>query len=299
MTKIHVLAGGNYSEREVSLRSGAAVTAALQKAGYDDVTLLDPATTSIDDIAACDVVFPALHGTGGEDGTLQAQLEERGVAFVGSGSAASALCFDKWRYREFVEAYELPMAAGALVQADNYQTHTLASGPYVLKPLEGGSSIDTYIVRDPAHAAHAQIAETFHRHPTMLMEQLIIGTELTVGVLEQRALPVIEIIPPADGEFDYENKYNGATQELCPPIHVSSQVQQAAQALALRVHQETGCRDFSRTDIMCDAAGHLYLLETNTLPGMTDQSLFPKMAAAEGLDMSALCTKLVTLALTR
>lgn len=271
---------------------------ALQSKGYT-VTTLDPSIATFNEMIACDVIFPALHGKGGEDGTLQAEFEARGIRYVGSDSQASALCFDKWRYREFVAKQGLPVAEGAVVQADTYATHVLSAQPYVLKPLDGGSSIDTHIVRDPAQAPHEKILETFHRHPTLLMEQLIAGTELTVGILEATALPVIEIIPPSGGEFDYENKYNGATQELCPPQHVSEAVQQAAQALALQAHQATGCRDFSRTDIMCDASGTLYLLETNTIPGMTDQSLLPKMAFTAGMDMPSFCGKLVELALSR
>jgi D-alanine-D-alanine ligase len=298
MIHVHVLAGDNYSERDVSLRSGSAVADALRAKDYE-VTVLDPSTATIDQIAACDVVFPALHGKGGEDGVIQGQLEAFGVPCVGSDAAASALCFDKWAYRQHVTSQGLPMPAASIVQADTYRTDILATQPYVLKPIDGGSSIDTYIVRDPAEAPHEQIAETFTRYPSLLMEQLIVGTELTVGVLETAALPVIEIIPPSGGEFDYENKYNGATQELCPPLHVSNEVQQAAQALALRTHTSTGCRDLSRTDIMCDETGKLYLLETNTLPGMTDQSLFPKMAATAGLPMQELCDKLVKLALSR
>lgn len=298
MTSVHVVCGGQSTEREVSLRSGAAVAEALQTAGYQ-VQTSDLAETSVDTMTGCDVVFPVLHGAGGEDGTLQAELEKRGANYVGSGAEASQLCFDKWQYRQLMTAYDLPMATATLVQTGNYQQHPLAARPYVLKPLTGGSSIDTYIVRDPAAAPHSQIADTFNRFPTMLMEQLIVGTELTVGVLGDAPLPVIEIIPPPSGEFDYENKYNGASQELCPAQHVSPAVQQAAQALAVRAHQLAGCRDFSRTDIMCDEAGKLFILETNTIPGMTEQSLFPKMALAAGIDMPALCSQLVELALNR
>jgi D-alanine-D-alanine ligase len=299
MIKVHVLCGGQSSEREVSLRSGAAVANALRRAGYD-ITVLDPATAGLDEIIACDVVFPVLHGKGGEDGTLQAQLEQHHVRFVGSDSAASGLCFDKWRYREHIESYGLPVAPAALVQQTTYQAHELAKAPYVLKPVDGGSSIDTCIIRDPAQAVHDQIAETFHRHPTLLMERLIIGTELTVGTLGTTPLPVIEIVPPLDGEFDYENKYNGATLELCPPQHVDQAAQQQAQALAKQAHKLTGCRDLSRTDCIYEtASGTLFLLETNTMPGMTDQSLFPKMAQANGLSMQQLCTRLVEAALTR
>ncbi len=298
MVKVHVICGGSSAEREISLRSGAAVAQALIEAAYE-VGSLDLATASMEEIVACDIVFPVLHGAGGEDGIFQTELEIKGTKYIGSDSAASRTCFDKWEYRTFIEKYDLPVALGALVQIEDYTQNSLAKSPYVLKPLNGGSSIDTYIVRTPESAPHAQILDTFHRYPTMLIEQLIVGTELTVGILGEQPLPVIEIIPPENAEFDYENKYNGATQELCPPQHVSDVVQKAAQALALKAHQLTGCRDFSRTDIMCDKDNNLYLLETNTIPGMTDQSLFPKMARVAGIAMPELCKKLVEMALKR
>ncbi len=298
MIRVHVAYGGKSAEREVSLRSGTAVATALRQAGYE-VRLLDTITADIKDVAAGDVVFPALHGAGGEDGSIQAELEAHGARYVGSGPAASHLCFDKWQYRQLLAAHNLPLAAGALVQADTYASHKLAQTGYVLKPITGGSSIDTYIVRDLTVTPKKQIADTFRRYPTMLLETLIEGIELTVGILGNEPLPVIEIIPPADGEFDYENKYNGRSQELCPPLHASEAVQQAVQKLALQAHQLAGCRDFSRTDIMADAAGKLYVLETNTIPGMTDQSLFPKMAQAAGISMPELCARLVELALNR
>lgn len=295
MTSINVICGGTSAEREVSSRSGAAVAAALETAGFT-VTQLDSATASIEEIVACDVVFPVLHGAGGEDGTLQAQLDERGAKYVGSGQQASRLCFDKWRYRQAMLAAGTPMPDGAIVQIDTYHQHQLAAKPHVLKPITGGSSIDTVIIRDPAAAPLAYIDEVFTRHSSLLIEQLIIGVELTVGVLGEQALPVIEIIPPEQGEFDYENKYNGASQELCPPQHVSQRIQKSAQELALRAHRLADCRDLSRTDIMCDGAGKLYLLETNTIPGMTAQSLFPKMASTAGITMPRLVKQLVDLA---
>ncbi len=299
MTRVVVLCGGSSSEREVSLRSGSAVAQALKTAGYD-VTVLDPKTASFEEIVQCDVAFPALHGAGGEDGSLQAQLEKRGVRYVGSDADASHLCFDKWTYRHVVIDAGLPMAEGALVQADTFTGHPLTRQPYVLKPVTGGSSIDTFIVRDPSESPETAIHDAFRRHPNMLLERLITGTELTVGVLGDEALPVIEIIPPATGEFDYENKYNGKTQELCPPQHVNAQVQKIAQELAKKAHLFTSCRDFSRTDIIHETAtSKLYLLETNTIPGMTEQSLFPKMAAIAGVAMPDLCERLVESALGR
>jgi D-alanine-D-alanine ligase len=299
MTNVHVICGGDSSEREVSLRSGAAVADALCIAGYT-VSVLDPRTTDLAKMAACDVAFPVLHGAGGEDGTIQTQLEGQRIPFVGSASEASQLCFDKWQYRQTMTKEGLRVAEGALVTSASYRQHPLLQASFVMKPPTGGSSIDTYIVRNPASAPHSDIIETFQRYPLMLLERLIEGTELTVGVLGEQVLPIIEIIPPSDGEFDYENKYNGKTQELCPPQHVAESLQQQAQALALRAHQATGCRDFSRTDIMLETkTGMLYLLETNTIPGMTNQSLFPKMAATAGIAMPQLVDQLVQLALRR
>jgi D-alanine-D-alanine ligase len=299
MTKVHVLAGGTSNEREVSLRSGRSVAAALRDAGYD-VAVLDPADTAMTDIVNCDVVFPAMHGAGAEDGTLQAELEKHHVQYVGTGPEASSLCFDKGRYREFIKARDLPIAEGALVTQQTYRNHRLFGAPYVLKPVDGGSSLDVHIVRDPVSAPHEAIEATFSKYKQLLLELLIEGIELTVGVLGDKSLPAIEIIPPADGEFDYENKYNGASQELCPPQHVSETVQRRAQELALHAHTLCGCRDLSRTDIMYETStDKLYILETNTLPGMTDQSLYPKAAAANGLSMPELCSQLVQFALKR
>jgi D-alanine-D-alanine ligase len=298
MSKTNVIFGGTSDEREVSLRSGAAVVSALQASGHE-VRSLDSAKVGIDEIADADVVFLVLHGKGGEDGTLQAELEQRNVPFVGTGSAASALCFDKQRYREFVKD-TLPIPDGALVTRDEFEVHDLKQRPFVLKPFDGGSSVDTFIIRDLAQIPDQKIEQAFARHGSLLLEQLIEGPELTVGVLGEKCIGIIEIIPPSDGEFDYENKYNGKTQELCPPQNISEEVQAEARKLAELAHKITGCRDFSRTDMMLDAAtGKLYVLETNTIPGMTDQSLFPKMAAHAGLTMPELCDQLVQMALSR
>jgi len=298
MTQVHIVCGGISGEREVSLRSGAAVAEALRVKGFE-VTVFDT-TDDPELITNCDVVFPVLHGLGGEDGTIQTMLEAHGVRYVGSDVTASKLCFDKDRYRQVVNAAGLPIAQGAMVTADEYKTHPISQKPHVLKPFDGGSSLDTIIIREGMIADTTKIEEVFQRHEQMLLEELIVGDELTIGVLGDQALPVIEVIPPTDGEFDYDNKYNGKSQELCPPLHVSLEVQHHAQELALQAHHLTGCRDFSRTDVMYDRDRDMYfVLETNTIPGMTNQSLFPKMAAIMGMDMPTLCNELVTFALHR
>ncbi|HET7320604.1 MAG TPA: D-alanine--D-alanine ligase [Candidatus Saccharimonadales bacterium] len=298
MASVIVLAGGSSDEREISLRSGAAVAEALKLKGHE-VQELDPSQPiPPDTLKQADVVFPVLHGAGGEDGSLQGQLDALQVAYVGSGVAASELCFDKWRYKQFINSHGLPVPHGEIVTVDTFWQFSLVSKPFVFKPYDGGSSVDTYLHRSGL-VPKETIADIFTRHPKMLLEELVEGTEITVSVLGDQALPVIEIIPPSGGEFDYTNKYNGKSQELCPPEHVSAELQQKAQELALKAHNLCGCRDYSRTDIMINSAGELYILETNTIPGMTTQSLFPKAAETTGISMEDLCDRLVQMALAR
>jgi D-alanine-D-alanine ligase len=294
---IVVLAGGTSGEREVSLRSGAAVAKALETKGHV-VTMVDP-KDGLDALGEPDVVFPALHGAGGEDGTVQAELEKRNIACVGADSVASALCFDKWAYRIKLQEAGLPVAKGEMVTAQSFDESPLAQKPYVLKPVDGGSTIDTFIVRDPATANKKEINEALGRYDEMLLEELIEGVEITVAVLGQTPLTPVEIIPPEGGEFDYENKYNGKTRELCPPKHVDDTAQYQAKGLALKAHDLTSCQDLSRTDFIIRNDGSPVILETNTLPGMTDQSLYPKAAAASGIPFADLVDQLVKMAKAR
>lgn len=301
MSNVLVVCGGTSNEREVSLRSGSAVGKALEAAGHT-VGYYDPAEGEALAKAAIgrDVAFPVIHGAGGEDGVLQLQLERVGLPYVGSGVEASELCFNKVAYKEKIMADGLPTAAYDIVMSgQKLAEKPLMRGPFVLKPSGGGSSIDTFIVREPARADFPAIEKTLEKYDSMLLEELITGIEITVGVLGDTPLPIIEIIPPASGEFDYENKYNGSTQELCPPVNINTDIQRQASELALRIHRLCGCDDYSRTDMIVRADGSLVVLETNTLPGMTEQSLLPKAAMAAGLDMPKLCDTLVKSALLR
>lgn len=299
MAEILVLAGGNSAEREVSLRSGKAVAAALRARG-NHVLLADPASDDWLTMAkASQAVFPALHGKGGEDGSTQKELEKLAIPFVGSGSNASGLCFNKWRYQQFLSDKNINMPTSQLVDITNFAASPLASRPFVLKPIDGGSSLDTLIVRDISKLDQTKIDHLLAKYSQMIIQQLITGVEITVGILGDKALPVIEIIPPVNGEFDYANKYNGESRELCPPKNVARQVQKKVQALALKVHELCDCQDLSRSDFIVRGDGELYLLETNTMPGMTNQSLFPKAAATIGLPMPELCEQLIGLALGR
>lgn len=291
--KVLVLTGGAPNERDVSLRSGAAVADALKKTGHE-VFIADP----IDSISLSnavkdkDVVFIALHGEGGEDGIVQAELESLGIPYTGSNSQASALCFDKSAYKQLLLANNLPASPGQVVSESDIYSDKFQK-PYVLKPIKGGSSLDMQIVRNPDKASLHTANDLLKKYPEMLLEELIEGVEITVGILDSEALPVTEIIPPEGAEFDYENKYNGATQDICPPLHVSESKQREAKLLAKSIHKLTGCSQLSRTDMIIDESGEIRVLETNTIPGFTDQSLYPKMAAEFGISMPELVDRLV------
>lgn len=287
--KILVLGGGNSPERDVSLRSAKSVAQAARQAGFD-VEEADPKDnfSVLENAQTGTIVFPILHGAGGEDGEIQRELERRKIPYLGSDSQSSAECFDKWLTRRRLESNGVTMPKAVLVSKDTYQDQPLANQPHVLKVLRGGSSIGTLLVKDPDDVKQEQVDAIFKLDTNAVIEEFIDGMEATVPILDTNALPVIEIVPPAGEEFDYENKYNGRTQELCPPKNISEEVQKKCQVIAERVHKVMACRHLSRVDIMIDKSGNLYVLEINTMPGMTDQSLYPKSAAQAGIPMPEL-----------
>lgn len=293
---ILVLTGGNSREREVSLRSAASVIKALEAVSID-VSRYDPkdGLAGILNYKNIDVVLPILHGQEGEDGKIQAFLEKHGFRYLGSDSNVSNLCFYKDKFKIAVSKLGINIPHGQVVSAKEFTKATLAKKPFVIKPLNEGSSINTYIVRDPQQIPKG-ITETFSIYRKMLLEELIDGVEVTVPVLGDKALPVIEIVPPLGKEFDYENKYNGSTQEFCPPIRVSDSEQKKCQNIAEKIHKHLGVRHLSRTDMILRGK-EIFVLELNTMPGMTDESLFPKAAAAAGVSMPELMQKFIDLAL--
>ena len=293
--KVVVLGGAISPERQVSLRSAKAVTEAAQTAGHE-VAFADPADglEILDDLRDA-VVLPILHGKNGEDGVIQKELEARSLPFLGSDSASSIACFDKWTTRLELTSAGILMPKAALVDEKSYNTSALAKSHHVLKIVHGGSSIGTLVVRKDEDEDEQAVSEIFAMEDKAVLEQLIEGTEITVPVLDGKALPVIEIIPPVGGEFDYDNKYNGRTQELCPPKSLSQEVQARAQALAEQVYKIMGARHLARVDMMIDGDSKIYVLEINTMPGMTGASLYPKSAAVAGYDMPALVNKFIEL----
>lgn len=292
--KILVLGGGISPERKVSLRSAKAVANAARIAGFE-VIEADPAEglNTLDNENV--IVFPILHGKNGEDGVIQKEIEARGLPFLGSDSNSSIACFDKWTTRLKLLQARIPMSKAALVTEKSYLSNPISQGHHVLKIVHGGSSIGTLVVRKDGDIAEQSVSEIFVMEEKAVLEELIEGTEITVPILDGTALPVIEIVPPTNEEFNYDNKYNGRTQELCPPQSVSEEIQSKAQKLAEETHKTMGARHLSRVDIMIDKSGNLFVLEINTMPGMTNQSLYPRSANEAGLDMANLIAKFTQL----
>lgn len=293
-----IISGGTSNERSVSLKSGVAVGDALRANGHN-VSYHDPKFNDLSKINKrnIDVAFPVTHGSHGEDGRLQEELEKLNFAYVGSDSKSSKICFNKLDLKKKLQKINILTPKCALANMQSIGNHELFSSPFVLKPYAEGSSVDTFIEREPEMADWGKINDVLlNRYPEMLLEELIEGTEITVPILGSDALPIVEIIPPEGQVFDYDNKYNGLSEELCPPRSISMELQEKAKQLALRVHKIAGCRHYSRTDMIIDKHNNIYVLETNTLPGMTDESLFPKSAKAAGISMQELCERLINLA---
>ena len=294
--RVLVLMGGVSSEREVSLVSGTAVAKALRAAGFDtathdlsaDIGALIKALTP-----APDVVFNALHGKFGEDGTVQGLLELMGVPYTHSGVLASALAMDKPLAKRMVETAGVRTPKGVVVKFGNIARGHPLRPPYVVKPVAEGSSVGVHIVQSGDNAPPAGDTAP---DAEMLVEEYIPGRELTVGVMGERALGVTEI-RFAGGMFDYTAKYTPGHAEHLLPAKVPQPVYDAAMAAALTAHRTLGCRGISRSDFRYDESrpgtDGLYFLEINSQPGFTPISLVPEQAQRVGVSFQALVTWLV------
>ena len=293
---ITVMLGGPSAEREVSLRSGAAVAEALRSLGHE-VDELDPRTPEWSLNPNTQVVFLALHGTYGEDGTVQTRLEELKIPYTGCDSESSRIAFDKNLTKQRCVAAGVPTARFALLESPAASWPMGWDPPVVLKPVRQGSSVGLQFVERVADWS-SRLAEAFRYDNQVLMEEKISGREVTVGVLGTEALPVVEVLPKS-GVYDYQSKYtSGATEYLCPAPFEPAQTA-AIQAAAMGAFHAVGGRDYARVDLMIGAGGEPFVLEVNTLPGMTETSLLPKAAAAAGLSYAGLCERMIALALQR
>ncbi len=294
--RITVLLGGFSAERAVSLKSGAAVANALRSLGHD-VRELDPPDESWSLPAGTDVVFLALHGTYGEDGAVQQRLEELGVPYTGCGPEASRIAFDKVLTKQRCLDAGIPTSRFMVFDSPGASWPMGWQPPVVLKPVRQGSSVGLQFVERVAEWSQA-LSEALRYDAQVLMEERILGRETTVGILDGRALPVVEV-RPKQGAYDYANKYTaGATEYFCP-APFDPPVTQDIQAAALGAFEAIGGRDYGRVDVMVRASGEPVVLEVNTLPGMTETSLLPKAAAAAGLNYAELCQRMMDLALRR
>lgn len=293
---IAVFLGGPSAERDVSLRTGRAVAQALTSLGHR-VTEIDPVPGRLELPAGTDVVFLALHGTYGEDGLVQHELEALGVPYTGCDAVASRIAFDKVLTKLACLRDGVPTAPFAVLHAGTRSWPAGMRPPVVMKPVRQGSSVGLYFLDDESGMA-AALAGVLKHDTEALMEARIVGRETTVGIVDGKALPVVEV-RPRQGIYDYTNKYtSGATEYLCPAPFDEATTRRI-QAAGLGAFRAIGGRDYARVDVMVTPDGEPVVLEVNTLPGMTETSLLPKAAVAAGIAYPDLCQRMVDLALRR
>ena len=297
--RIAVLYGGISAERDVSLSSGRQVVDALRQAGFDVTPVLVD-----DDLGAVlkaldprpDAVFNALHGRYGEDGAIQGVLDWLGIPYTHSGVRASALAMDKQAAKAVFAAAGLPVARGRVMDVAELEHHDPMPQPYVVKPVNEGSSVGVEILRDGDNR-RADIARSWRFGPTAMVEEYIPGRELTVAVMGDRALAVTEIHAQAGVFYDYESKYGDGGSRHQVPAAVHPDTYARAMDVALAAHRALGCRGATRADLRYDDTagepGRLVLLEVNTQPGLTPTSLLPEQAAHLGISFPALCAWMV------
>ena len=292
--KVAVLLGGKSAERAVSLKSGGMVLNALRSRGVDALAF-DPAERGLDALIGerFERAFIALHGRFGEDGTVQGVLEWLGIPYTGSGVLASALAMDKLRAKLLWHAEGLPTPPYAVLTKDS-DLRTVARKlgvPLMVKPASEGSSIGMSKVRSAARLDEAYaLAVNYDR--VVIAEKFIDGTELTAGILGDQVLPLIKIETPRDF-YDYQAKYIASDTRYIVPCGLPAARERDLQALCLKAFRALGCRGWGRVDLMLNRQGRPFVLEVNTVPGMTDHSLVPKAARAVGMSYEDLCLRIL------
>jgi len=294
--RIAVMLGGPSAEREVSLRSGAAVARALRDLGHE-VFELDPRDDAWQLPAATDVVFLALHGTYGEDGTVQQRLEALGVPYTGCDPESSRTAFDKVLTKQRCLAAGVPTPRYTVIKTPSACWPSGWQPPVVLKPVRQGSSVGLQIV-EQTEGLLPGLTESLRHDHEVLMEERIAGREVTVGILDDLTLPAIEV-RPKQGPLDYRNKYTKGATEFFLPAPFDPPVLARIQEVARGAFRAIGGRDYARVDLMVPAGGEPQVLEVNTLPGMTELSLLPMAAGAAGYSFGALCQRMIDLARRR
>ena len=297
--KIAVLMGGPGSERDVSMATGKGVAKALRSLGAE-VSEIDVKGADFVLPAGIELAFLALHGTFGEDGQIQRILEDRGVSYTGEGVSESELAFDKIRSKEAFRQHDVATPYWQIITLGQRPTIPI---PFVIKAPRQGSTVGVHIIRNE-RAVDAAIADASTYDRELLVEKFVAGRELTIGILGEQALPILEIIPKG-GFYDFTNKYpflnpsaGGGAEHVCP-AKIPEEQTSAIQSLALRAHCALGLEVYSRVDIMLPEEGEPSVLEVNTIPGMTEASLLPEAAAAAGISYVELCQRIVELSAKR
>lgn len=295
--KVAVITGGIGSEREVSLMSGNNVHAALELAGFQTVYCdITPDNISILDDSSIDVFFPILHGQFGEDGQLQALMERRNLCFTGSGSESSQKAFNKVLGKQAFFHANLPIAKHMIVHSDDTVDALLPlleklAAKFVIKPVQQGSSVGVTVTED-IHMAAIKAVDCFAEYGDCMIEEFITGSEITVGIVNGKALPIVEIRSKA-GFYDYEAKYESDRTEYLFDTVDDEDLVKEIQNDALTSFRELGCRHWGRVDFILNSFGIPYILEINTLPGFTNHSLVPMAAAKAGIEPPQLCRLIV------
>lgn len=298
MKKVALLLGGWSNERQVSLDKGRAVTAALEEAGYD-VAVIDVQKdlakfVSQIEAAQPDVIFNNLYGTGGEDGVIQGVLEMLGIPYTHSGVMASSIAMDKQMTKKIAAMIGVQTPRGVVVDAQTAARGEIMPKPYVAKPAADGSSVGIYVIKNEGD--HIPAIPQGWEGKDILVEEYIKGRELTVAVLDGEAQSVTEIIPK-NGFFDYEAKYQADDTQYVLPAQISEDVSKQAMDWAEKIYAELGCKGLARCDYRYDDAKNgtegLYMLEINTQPGLTAESIGPSQVAFNGTPFAALCAYLV------
>lgn len=298
--KVGVIGGGTSSEKEISLLSAMAVFDALKRKRFN-VVFINVKENMKEDLLKekLDIAFIALHGYEGEDGKIQQFFKDNDIVFTGSGPLSSKICMDKELTKKILKDNGIETAEYLILNNEQYfnvDSFEL-DFPVVVKPSKEGSSFGLSIIKEKKELQPA-IAKAFEYGNTIIIEKFIDGKELTVGILGKTILPVIEIITN-DNVYDYNAKYiDQGTQYICP-AKISDKTQQKAQDIAFLTHQVLGCEDFSRVDMRMDKQGNIYVLEVNTIPGLTERSLLPKAAKISGVSFDDLCEEILELAVFR
>ena len=289
--KIIIICGGNSSEKEISVKSGMAIFASIKKKYNSEIVLLSDSYEAIKDkYKDGDIIFNALHGGYGENGEIQDFFEKERIKFIGSGSKACKIAIDKQKCKKIASKLNIQTPFGKIFEG-NESIFEDFNKPFIIKPNKEGSSVGFFIINNRKEMLKAI---KYNKKNDIIFEDFIKGRELTVSVLNDRVLPIVEIIPKS-GVYDYSSKYTAGKSSYIVPAKIDASVEKEMKEKSLAIFNEIGCKDYSRIDYILSDENTPYFLEVNTYPGMTETSLFPKSAKKANISFDSLIEKIVNL----